>query len=65
MPAEKAMLDEHGACSAVGSPTTVLAQMEEFVRLTEVDEIMLAAQIYDHQARLQSFEIAMSVWSSR
>ena len=62
-PAERAMLDEHGACSAVGAPENVLAQMKEFVRQTQVDELMLAAQIYDHQARLRSFEIAMSVWS--
>ena len=64
-PHEKAMLDEHGACSAVGAPATVLAQMEEFVRLTGVNEIMLNGQIFEHQARLRSFEIAMSVWSSR
>ena len=60
---EKAMLDEQGACSAVGAPETVLTQMRAFVEATGVDELMLAAQIYDHQARLQSFEIAMSVWS--
>lgn len=64
-PQEKAMLDEHGACSAVGAPETVLAQMEEFAQLTGVNELILAAQIFDHQARLGSFEIAMSVWSSR
>ena len=59
------MLDEHGACSAVGAPENVLEQMKEFVRLTQVDELMLAAQIYDHKARLRSFEIAMSVWRDR
>ena len=59
------MLDEQGACSAVGSPANVLRQMEEFVKRTQVDELMLAAQIFDHEARVRSFEIAMDVWSRR
>ena len=59
------MLDEHGACSAVGAPATVLAQMERFVERTGVDELMIASQIFDHDARVRSFEIAMEVWSSR
>lgn len=64
-PQERMMLDNHTLCSAVGAPETVLNQMTEFVRQTGVDELMLASQIFDHKARLQSFEIAMSVWSSR
>lgn len=64
-PPERAMLDEHGACSAVGSPATVLGQMERFVEQTGVDELMIAAQIFDHDARVRSFEIAMEVWSTR
>ena len=62
---ERRMLDEQGACSAVGSPAAVLRQMEEFVERTRVDELMLAAQIFDHAARVRSFEIAMEVWSNR
>ena len=59
------MLDEHGACSAVGAPVTVLGQMERFVERTGVDELMIASQIFDHEARVRSFEIAMEAWSSR
>ena len=59
------MLDEQGACSAVGSPATVLLEMEAFVERTGVDELMVAAQIFDHGARVRSFEIAMDVWSRR
>ena len=62
---ERAMLDEQSACSAVGSPATVLGQMERFVERTGVDELMIASMIYDHDARVRSFEIAMEVWSSR
>ena len=64
-PQERAMLDAHGACSAVGAPETVGAALEAFVASTGVDEVILAAQIFDHRARLRSFEIAMEVWSSR
>ena len=64
-PHERRMLDEQGACSAVGSPAAVLRQMEEFVDRTGVDELMIASQIFDHEARVRSFEIAMDVWSSR
>ena len=61
---ERMMLDTHGACSAVGSPSSVLAQMQAFVAQTAVDELIINAQIFDHKARLRSFEIAMDVWSS-
>ena len=59
------MLDEHGACSAVGAPATVREQMERFADRTGVDELMIASQIFDHDARVRSFEIAMEVWSER
>ena len=59
------MLDEQGACSAVGSPATVLAQMERFVERTGVDELMVNSMIFDHDARVRSFEISMEVWSGR
>ena len=61
---ERTMLDAQGACSAVGSAEIVQRQMQDFVDKTEVDELMIAAQIFDHHARLRSFEIAQSIWSS-
>lgn len=64
-PPERAMLDEQGACSAVGAPDTVLAQMTAFVQRTGVDELMLASQIFEHDARVRSLEIAMAVWKRR
>jgi alkanesulfonate monooxygenase SsuD/methylene tetrahydromethanopterin reductase-like flavin-dependent oxidoreductase (luciferase family) len=57
------MLDAHGACSAVGSPDSVRAQMRAFVARTGVDELIVNGQIFDHAARRKSFEIAMRVWS--
>jgi len=43
--------------SAVGSPETVRRWLESFIELTAADEIMATAQIFDHAARLRSFEI--------
>jgi hypothetical protein len=33
----------------------------EFIGRTGADELMLTAQIYDHAARLRSFEIAAEI----
>ena len=46
--------------SFVGSADTVHAQMREFVARTAADELILMSHIYDHAARLRSYEIAAS-----
>jgi luciferase family oxidoreductase group 1 len=56
-PAERAMLDQALACSAVGSPETVRRGVGEFVARTSADELIVASQIYDHAARLRSYEL--------
>ena len=43
--------------SIVGSPETVRRGLESFIELTQADELIVAAQIYDHGARLRSFQI--------
>ncbi|MBA3442184.1 MAG: LLM class flavin-dependent oxidoreductase [Pyrinomonadaceae bacterium] len=47
--------------SAVGSPETVRRWLESFIDLTQADEIMVTAQIFDHAARLRSMEIVAAV----
>lgn len=41
----------------IGDPASVKKQLEDFITQTDADEIMIASAIYDHQARLRSFEI--------
>ncbi|HEX2543917.1 MAG TPA: LLM class flavin-dependent oxidoreductase [Ramlibacter sp.] len=53
----RTMLDEVLACTAIGSPATVPAQIAAFVDRTEADELMITSQIFDHAARLRSYEI--------
>ncbi|WP_334162736.1 LLM class flavin-dependent oxidoreductase [Phenylobacterium sp.] len=45
------------AKAVVGSPETVRAGLDDFVRRHRPDEIIVTAQIYDHAARVRSFEI--------
>lgn len=56
-PAARHMLDEVLSCSAIGAPDTVKASVEAFVAKTGADELMVTSQIYDHQARLRSYEL--------
>jgi luciferase family oxidoreductase group 1 len=56
-PMAKGMLDSALSCTIVGSPETVRRGLDDFVRRTGADELMVTAQIFDHKARLKSFEI--------
>ena len=56
-PQAKGMLDHALSCAIVGSPATVRSGLADFVRRTGADELMVTAQVFDHRARLKSFEI--------
>jgi luciferase family oxidoreductase group 1 len=55
--AEKAEVSARFACSFVGSPRTVASGLTEFFEQTAVDEVMVVSAIYDHAARLHSYEV--------
>jgi luciferase family oxidoreductase group 1 len=57
-PPEEAMLRAALSCSAVGSPETVRRELAAFINRTLPDELIIASQIYDHEAQLRSYEIA-------
>jgi luciferase family oxidoreductase group 1 len=56
-PFERAQLDAVLAASVVGSPGTVRRGLAQFIDRTGADELIVAAQIYDHAKRLRSYEI--------
>jgi luciferase family oxidoreductase group 1 len=58
LPEEKAHIERSLACSAVGSPGAVREGLRRILAETGADELMLTALMYDHAARLHSFEIA-------
>ena len=50
-------LEDVPSVSIVGSAATVRADLENFVEQTHADEIIVVSHIYDHAARLRSYEI--------
>lgn len=63
-PPAKALLADVLTCSAVGSPETVRRQLVDFIGRTRPDELMITAQIFEHSARLRSYEIAAEIFKS-
>jgi luciferase family oxidoreductase group 1 len=56
-PAERERVSRMLSCSFVGSPETVRAGLDAFLAETRADELIVAAQIFDHGARVRSYEI--------
>lgn len=64
-PPARAMLDEVLSASAIGSPATVRKAVASFVARTKPQELMITSQIFDHSARLHSYEIAAGIQKSQ
>ena len=58
---EKWEIDQTLSASMVGSLRYVQAALEEFIGRTQANELILVAQVYDHAARLRSYELAASL----
>jgi alkanesulfonate monooxygenase SsuD/methylene tetrahydromethanopterin reductase-like flavin-dependent oxidoreductase (luciferase family) len=64
-PREQMMVSHAFSEAVVGSAKTVKAGIERFLDRTKVDELMVVAAIYDHAARLRSFELVAQVREKR
>jgi luciferase family oxidoreductase group 1 len=49
------------AYSFFGSPETIKADLQSFVDQTQVDEVMATSHIFDHAARLHSYELLAEI----
>ncbi|MDM5336156.1 LLM class flavin-dependent oxidoreductase [Fictibacillus enclensis] len=58
---EIAALENQLGTSIVGSPQIVKEKLEKFLDESQADEIMAIAQVYDHKARLHSYEILAEI----
>jgi alkanesulfonate monooxygenase SsuD/methylene tetrahydromethanopterin reductase-like flavin-dependent oxidoreductase (luciferase family) len=58
---EKAALQQQLGSSIIGGPEVVKSKLKRFIEATGADEIMIAAHIFDHKARLRSYEIAAGI----
>ena len=58
---EKWEIDQTLWVSAVGSLRTVEAAVQDFIARTNADELILVTQVYEHDARLRSYELAAAL----
>ncbi len=64
-PYQRAVIDDALGAAVVGGPETVRRGLEDFVARTGADELMVTANIYDHEKRKRSFEIIAEVGGVR
>jgi luciferase family oxidoreductase group 1 len=61
---EKIQAQRMLACSFVGSPATLRTKLQDFITRTGVDELMVATAVFDHDARLRSYELLTEAFAS-
>jgi luciferase family oxidoreductase group 1 len=62
---EKTVVQNQLRFSIAGGKDTVRERLQSFLDQTQADEFIVTAQIYDHQARLRSYEILAEVARSQ
>ena len=62
LPHERAHVQRMTRYSIVGGPAAIRRGLEQLIADTQADEIIATASIFDHAARLRSFEIAADVF---
>lgn len=55
--AERAIIKQVLSCSAIGSEQKVLSEILAFIDKTRADELMITSNIFNHEARLESYGI--------
>lgn len=54
---EEAAVNQMLAIAFIGGSEKISAQLQSFVAQTNIDEVMVTSHIYDHQARLHSYQL--------
>jgi luciferase family oxidoreductase group 1 len=54
---QKAYLDQMLSLSFIGSRETIKKDLQEFIKRTQIDEIMIISNIYDQKAKIHSYEL--------
>ncbi|MGC4024467.1 MAG: LLM class flavin-dependent oxidoreductase [Mesorhizobium sp.] len=63
-PGAKAMLDHALGCAITGSLETVKSGLSAFIERTGADELMITAQLFDHEARKRSYSLVAEAQAS-
>ncbi len=56
-PHEQASVEATLRASIIGNPVTVKKELQAFIEATQADELIINSMIFDHAARLRSYEI--------
>jgi luciferase family oxidoreductase group 1 len=64
LPHERAAVEAMLRASIVGSPSSVKQKLQAFLDATQADEIMINTMIYEHAARVRSYDIVADIWRS-
>jgi luciferase family oxidoreductase group 1 len=62
---EKAIVESKMRYMIAGDQATIRSRLQEIWEETQADEWIVAAQIYDHEARLRSYRIFMDIFQNR
>jgi luciferase family oxidoreductase group 1 len=62
-PPERAAVNDFLACSVVGSPETVRAQLSALQQQTEADEFIVVSDVFDPELRLRSLSLLAQAWT--
>jgi luciferase family oxidoreductase group 1 len=54
---EEELINQMLALSFIGSPESIKESLQEFVDQTQIDELMVISNIYDHKAKLHSYQL--------
>lgn len=60
-PEEAAAIQNMMACTFIGNKETIKEDLLHFIQSTGIDELMITTNIYDHEARLKSFEMVAEI----
>ncbi|MFP6774952.1 MAG: LLM class flavin-dependent oxidoreductase [Alphaproteobacteria bacterium] len=60
-PAEKMRVSAMQSCAFVGTVETIPERLAAFIERTGADELMIASSIFDHDARVRSYELFSQV----
>jgi len=61
-PPEQASVQATLRASIIGDPAMVREQLQSFIEATQADELIINSMIFDHAARLRSYEIVAQAW---
>ncbi|MVN22887.1 LLM class flavin-dependent oxidoreductase [Mucilaginibacter arboris] len=61
---EKEAVNQMLGYAFIGGPEKIRTKMEDFIAKTQIDEVMATSHIFDHQARLHSYQLFAEVLKS-